>query len=473
MHIHIMTYPDWVLKQKRKGTLIMRREDRYYLYRVSSHWNKEKKRSQLSTEEYLGRITPDGLIEPKTKRLMRRYDQISVKEYGAAFLLQHLSADLMAALRDIFPEWKEIFVFACMRLIHTSPIKNVEFHYRTSFLSEMVPDAHVSADSLGDILRSTGMDRRSMTDFMKTLMKGNRYLAVDLTHVLSMSEGVISATLGHNSTNEFLPQIQLLYLFSLDHDSPAYFRILPGAINSVASLRITMEESGASNIVLVADSGFYSSGNIKALEDMHVFYIIPLKRNSRLIDYSMPGEKHFMFQDHPIFYAKYQDNGRSLFTFRNDFLRAEEEKDYLRRHENARTEFMRIRDRMGTISVITNLRVSGEIVYDMLKSRTEIEQAYDTFKNCIHGDRTYMRDDHQLNGWMFVNFLALVLHYRIYGLLRKHNALKKYSPRDIIEHMQRVHMLRIGEEWKISEIPKQTGKVIDELELPIMQKSGS
>ena len=62
-----MSHPDWVLKHKKKGTLIMKRDDRYYLYRVSSHWNKEKKRSQLRTDEYLGRITPDGLVEPKAK----------------------------------------------------------------------------------------------------------------------------------------------------------------------------------------------------------------------------------------------------------------------------------------------------------------------------------------------------------------------------------------------------------------------
>ncbi len=53
---------------------------------------------------------------------------------------------------------------------------------------------------------------------------------------------------------------------------------------------------------------------------------------------------------------------------------------------------------MGTISVITNLKVSGEIVYDMLKSRADIEQSYDTFKNTINADRTFMRDDYQMQG---------------------------------------------------------------------------
>ncbi|QRF75346.1 Transposase [Thermoplasmatales archaeon] len=470
-----MAYPDWVLKYRKKGTLIARRGDRYYLYRVSSHWDSIKKRPQLKTEEYLGRITPDGLIEPKAKRIMKRYDQITVKEYGASFLLYEVSDDLRKELSECFPEWKEIFIFACMRLMYTSPMKNVEFHYSTSYISEMIPDAHVSPESLGNMLRITGMDRASQIRFMKAFMNGDRYLAVDLTHVLSMSDGIVEATLGHNSMEEYLPQVQLLFLFSLSHDRPAYFRILPGSINSVMSLKTTMEESGASNIVMVADTGFYSGRNLKELERMKISYIIPLRRNSRLIDYSLGWEKYFMFQDHPVFYSRYEIKGtsRTMFTFRNDFLKAEEEKDYLRRHEKATAEFRRIAERFGTISVITNLHVSGEIVYDMLKSRVDIEQAYDTFKNTIHADRTYMRDDQQLSGWMFVNFIALILHYRIYSLLMKHDALKKYSPKDVLDHMERINMLHIGDEWKMSEIPKKTRAVMEKLEIPIMQNSGS
>ena len=438
-----MTYPDWVLKYKKKGTLVQKKGDNlFYLYRVHSKWNPEKGRAQLITDEYLGRITPDGLTEPKVKRVMKRFDQITVKEYGATFLIQHLSNDIMKTLKEHFHEWKEIFVFAGMRLMHASPMKNLEFLYRTSYLSETLGDAYVSPDSLGKMLRDIGMDRGSMVKFMKSLMKGSRYMALDLTHVLSMSEGIISATLGHNSTSEFLPQVQLALLFSLDHDAPAYFRVLPGAINSVMSLKATMEESGASHIVLVADTGFYSAANVKSLKSMKLSYILPLKRNSRLIDYSFQTEKHFMFHDQPIFYSKYERSGRTMYTFRNDFLKAEEEKDYLRR-EKLSAKFKAVRGRMGTISVITNLKVSGEIVYDMLKSRMEVEQAYDTFKNTIHADRSYMRDDHQMQGWMFVNFIALMMHYRIYAMLRKHNALSKYSVHDVIEHLERVQMLRM------------------------------
>jgi hypothetical protein len=69
-----------------------------------------------------------------------------------------------------------------------------------------------------------------------------------------------------------------------------------------------------------------------------------------------------MFQDHPIFYWEYSSGKHSIITFRNDFLRAEEENDFLRRNSNAKeSTFAKARERMVTIMVITSLRVSGEI----------------------------------------------------------------------------------------------------------------
>ncbi|MEM4090751.1 MAG: transposase [Thermoplasmatales archaeon] len=356
--------------------------------------------------------------------------------------------------------------------MYHSPIKNVEFHYKTSLLSETIGDAHVYPDALGSMLGTIGMDRKAMVDFLRSFVGDHRYLAVDLTHILSMSENVISSMLGHNSMDELLPQVQLLFLFSLDRDAPTYFRILPGSINSVASLKLSMEESSANRIVLVSDTGFYSKSNISSLDSMGISYIIPLKRNSKLISYDSEGGKHFMFQDHTIFYSKYSSSGETMFTFRNYFLKAEEEKYFLGMNKSTK-RFTAIRDRMGTISVITNLKVPGEIVYGMLKSRTDIEQSYDTFKNTIHADRTYMRNDQQMQGWTFVNFIALIIHYRIYSLLKSKDLLKKYSPVDVIQHMSRIFMLRIGEEWKISEIPKKSRSLMEGLDIPIMQKSWS
>ncbi|MCL4358999.1 MAG: hypothetical protein M1463_02120 [Candidatus Thermoplasmatota archaeon] len=78
-----------------------------------------------------------------------------------------------------------------------------------------------------------------------------------------------------------------------------------------------------------------------------------------------------------------------------------------------------------------------------------------------------MRDDYRMQGRMFVNFLTLIIHNRIYGIPRGKNLLRKYSPVNVTEHLERVSMLKIGEEWKISEIPKHSREVIAKLDITI------
>lgn len=70
---------------------------------MNGHRNK-KKSVQLITDEFLGRITLCGFVAPKTKRIMRRFDQIAGEEYGALFLLDQMSTDLIDGLKNNFPE---------------------------------------------------------------------------------------------------------------------------------------------------------------------------------------------------------------------------------------------------------------------------------------------------------------------------------------------------------------------------------
>jgi len=46
--------------------------------------------------------------------------------------------------------------------------------------------------------------------------------------------------------------------------------------------------------------------------------------------------------------------------------------------------------------------------------------------------------------------------------------LRKYSPKDVLEHLERISKLKIGDEWKISEIPKKSKTMIEGLKIPIM-----
>ncbi len=286
-----MEYPDWVLKQKTKGTEIRNIGSNYYLYKIRSEWDKDKKRAKKITEKYLGKITQEGLIKPKHERLIQVQKNICVKEFGASQFITTQSQDIIQQLKETFPDiWKEIFAFAVFRFFSASPLKNVQSHYHSSYLSEIIHDARVSSRTLSNILQSIGKQRTLIKNFLSKYIIPGESIVVDLTHVFSLSENIISATLGRNSEEEYTPQINLFLLFSLDRMQPMFYRLLPGSIRDVSSLLLSIEESGVKDIIVIGDKGFFSKNNVKELDIGHRKYIFPLKRNSQLIDYSPIGE---------------------------------------------------------------------------------------------------------------------------------------------------------------------------------------
>lgn len=478
--------PRWVLKYKEKNKEIKKIGSNYYLYERSSTWDPQKKIAKKVSGKYLGVITPDGLIKPKHERIIESMKNITVKEFGATWFILENNKDITELLKTIYPDaWREIFVFSLFRLLYNSPIKNIFDHYSTSFISETIINAHLSPKRIGKLLGELGIEREKTRVFLNHFISGTEYAVIDLTHVFSFSENIISATLGYNSKEEFLPQVNLIFIFSLDKHSPAYFRMIPGSVRDVSSLILTVQESGVKDVVLIGDKGFYSEDNVKdieALEKAKIHYIFPLKRNISLIDYSKieKGDRrefdgYFMFEKRHIWYYSYPINDkRKITVFIDEKLRAEEEKDYLSRldkededYEESMENFFKKQYTLGTIAVITDLQDDAKRIYELLKCRIEIEQLIDTFKNVLNADRTYMRDDYRLEGWMFVNFIALVFYYRIYRLLVDNKLLNNYSPHDVLIHLSRIYKLKIGDKWVTSEIPKKTRKIIEKLNIPI------
>jgi hypothetical protein len=90
--------PDWVKKYKTKGVEIRVSGQNYYAYEMSSRWNKEKKRADKITGQYLGVVTHDGIVKPRFMGLVR-----SDYEYGNIALLYGI------AEKTLIPILKEIY----------------------------------------------------------------------------------------------------------------------------------------------------------------------------------------------------------------------------------------------------------------------------------------------------------------------------------------------------------------------------
>jgi transposase len=178
---------------------------------------------------------------------------------------------------------------------------------------------------------------------LRPFISGTDFALVDVTHVLSHSDGVLSSVVGFNSKREFSPQIHMIFLFSLDEHMPSYFRMVPGSVRDVSSLVLTVLEAGVKSAVLIGDKGFFSEDNVLDLDkegEGNLHYIFPLKRDSTLIDYSKirQGEKsvfdgYFRFDNRMIWHYSYHVGdgaleGKRIVVFLDERLKTEEESDY-------------------------------------------------------------------------------------------------------------------------------------------------
>lgn len=482
-----MAHPDWALKYKVKNSELRNIRGKYYLYKITSKWDPEKKRTKKVTLGMLGTITEkDGFIPKGQSQKGRKPKKIEVrtlstKEFGATEFLKTQSQDIIASLKEHYPkDWQSLFALAINRLVYQSPLKNCEFLFEESFLSEEFTEAKLDKHSLTKLLQTVGSNRETISKFLRKFIDGSEHIVFDATHIVSLSKKTKMAQKGYNTSGNHDPQVNLFYMFSVDKQQPNYYRLFPGNIQGTSALKHCLSESELKNCIAIGDKGFCSEKNINLLDEAKLQYILPLKRDSVLIDYDRLKSKlykeafdgHFIYQDRPIFYTTLKENkGKKVIIYTDKSLGLDEEKTYLNRvnmeYEGyTMEEYHNKQIKFGTISMITNcIKQTPEKIYESYKSRMEIEIVFDTYKNLLIADKTYMQSDNAMEAWVFINHIATMLYYRIFNLLKNNEMLGKISPYDVLMKFARINKIKINSDWRISEINLQTLKLIKKLKL--------
>ena len=448
--------PDWVRKYKTKGVEIRVSGQNYYAYEMTSRWNKEKKRADKITGQYLGVVTRDGIVKPRSVGLVR-----SDYEYGNIALLHGIAGKtVIPVLKEIYPTmWERIISYVILRNIQPLPMKSVHYLYEKTYLSRIM-DESMSPDSLSRMLSSLPEDQSIRV--MRKLTEKGEYVLMDSTAIFSRSENISFLEPGHNSKGRHLPQINVMMLFSSTRIMPTFVRILPGSIRDVSAMSKTIDMAGVEKCVIVADKGFFSSDNIKRLKNKHLSYIIPLRRNSSLIPEPHHFTGVFRYDGKPVKYWK-RDN--DVYMFEDPVLRSEEEKDFLLRIEEnkrSRKQFDENEINFGKLSLLSDLNEDPEKIYRLYKQREYVEYAFNVYKNDLEADRSYLRDDHMLFTYMFLNLLSLYLHFQILNMLEG-----KYSVRDVLLILSRIKVYRMEKEEIISELPKKARDLVSEMKIDL------
>lgn len=479
-------HPSWALEHKKKGTELRNIRGHYYLYEVSSKWDPELKRSKKITGRMLGKITKEeGFVESDKERLRKqslKVENLKVKEFGITNYIEKQLSNYTTLLKKHFPsQWQTLLGLAYGRLVYQSPLKNMSFHFHHSYLSELYSGTDLSAKTLSKTLNEIGYQREKISNFFKEFKADNDCILIDGSDLCSNSKKIDLCELSKSKKGVYRPLINTMFVYSVGLQLPLYYRLIPGKIKDVKAFSLCLKESEISNATIIADKGFYSKKNIDELDKEKLKYIIPLRRDSSLIEYESLNlndkksfDGFFEFEKRFIWYKIFElkKDNKKVVMFLDEELKTNEEKDYLLRItnkiENYKIEaFYEKQKSFGTIAMFTNVDKSASEIYVDYKSRGAIEGMIDAMKNVLDADKSYMQNEQTLEGWMFVNYIALHWYYSIYKLLVKNELNKKYSPTDFLLMLKEIRKVNIQNKWYNAEVIKRTSDLMSKIMLPI------
>jgi len=470
-------HPDWATKLRAKGTELRCINSKYYLYEVSSKWNPDKKRSQKITGKLLGRITEkEGFIPSDKNNLRTKYvkpSDICVKEYGVSAFINNHFQDYIQLLRKHFQQHAEIILLlAYCRLIFQSPLKNAEFHYLNSYLSELFPELNLSASRLSGLMREIGTKRTNIVEFFKEFIIANDHIIFDGTDLFCNSKNMEMSKMSKSKKNTFDHVANIMMAFATELQLPIYYRIVPANNKDIKSFKLSIQEAKMNQAVVIADKGFYSKENLISLKNESLSFIIPLKRNNAFIDYNPIRTndrlkmKFFVFEKRIIWCYSINQNDDNVTVYLDEELKAEEMKDYLIRTTSLPEEYnmekFYVRQyQFGTIAVLHNLDKSEEQVFIDYKSRMQTETMIDTLKNVLSADSSYIHNEQSMETWMLINYVALHWYYRLLQILKSSKLNKKFLPMDFIKFLREIKKVRINGNWYDADLSKKYSDILN------------
>jgi transposase len=504
--------PSWIIGFERPpGTEIKHINGHYYLYERLSVYDPKTKKKRKKSGRLIGTITPDGLVRKKERLESAELTCIENREYGASMFLYQSSSAIAAKLEACFPlVWREILAMAVMRCMEQCPFKRIGHHYSLSYLSEVLGDLSLSPAAITGLLKKIGTDRGAIRQYMKADLDRAGILMVDGHRLISCSENMEYARLGYDSRMRYMPQINLIYLFSVSSEGrlPVYYKQFSGDVPDVSAFEDILSDSSlrARDITLVADKGFGSGDNFDLIADSGIAYVIPLKRGTIEIPELPEGtggyEHVFNFRGRPVYSRTYRYEGHQVILYHDTELSSNETADLVdrlnkkngtmdlaRQKEETRRgkgkprlsdveldklkpvdipEMLRISKGIGTFVLKTNrLDLNSQQVHHLYKTRQEIEQTFKSYDNTLDCSASYMRDIHSFEAWLFINHLALQMLYGILDLISTQGLTGEYSFEDMISYLKGVRVNLIGGKWYPTKITKKTTEFCERLHIDL------
>jgi transposase len=345
------------------------------------------------------------------------------------------------------------------------------------------------------------------------------FLAYDTTSISSYSKLLKQAQYGRNKDHDPLPQINLALLFGEASRLPVYYRKLPGNISDVTTIHNLLADIDflqLDKVKLVMDRGFYSEKNINALYEKHHKFLIGVKTSLKFVQNqldevrpSMVSRPHYSSK-YGLYYQSFltdwnysetkKRSGETIKDTRRLYLhlfyndqKATDDKIAFNKlldgletellsgkknpeHEKLYAKYYVINEtpvrglslipkqeaieaaekNYGYFALISNGIKDPLEALDIYRSKDLIEKAFGNLKERLNMRRTSVSSEENLEGKLFVQFVALIYLSYIKKAMSDHDLFKNYTMQEVLDELDIIECFeQPGRRRRIGEMTKK------------------
>ena len=550
------------------SSITKQRNGRYiYIYESKSFWDSERKYpnnnkkcigkidsdsgDEYFKDEYINQLKNEGKStegmkvwhDNRKRPLLRRVEAgaaidllnftqeilSTVKSFGLAYFLQFIAEKigLIGVLKQTMPDcWQRLFVLACYLVAENKSV----MHCSDWVEENEYPDVgNMASQRISELLSSFGYNERNI--FFKHWYRRiceDEYIALDITSVSSYSENISFLENGYNRDEEKLPQLNICLLFGEKSMMPIYQKIYSGSLTDVTTLETTLNEfrviSGAQDIMLVTDKGFFRSENINKMLDhksqVSYKFLVPVSFTTKFAKDHVKNErakiddvdnviltgdempirgvyKYSIWKDAVKLHTHIYYDPEIALRKRNDLYayvaklkvlafknpdNATHQKGFRKylRIEKANTSNGSLKveirkdviekslEHLGWFVLISNRIDNSHEALDIYRAKDVVEKSFFQYKNNLGLFRLRVHNDERTLNKTFVAFIALILSSYIHKIMKRTNLDEEFAFDKLLSVLSKLKIAYINRTPVLQPLTKQQKQIFKafDVELP-------
>jgi len=433
----------------KKGLLVEKRSGTNQVRWQTTKWNPDTGKRDR-TVVYLGVLDPPGHLVPSKGLDLRAVgpeildaaglelpdapgsfvisDQ---RTAGTMRLLSAVSEDVRKALAKAFPKRiaDDLMLLAAARLAGRGRLVRAGAWFVRQE-NCMCLNPHIDPEGLSLSLQTAGASSAAQTVFFEALPSGGRMMAADMTVCFSRSKGAFIVKRGYNRFKLTCGQFNIVLVCDIGDMMPLCMKTVAGNVRENSFKGMLAEYGLGTDVVLVMDRGYFDLELLDIISSEGYKFVVPVSRDSALYGKVPTGEGAFTFRDDAVVFGHGDGYGWTAYRYENLSSRNDELRKSI--DDAGGMTLDPVSDRAGNLILVTNVNDTAENVYGMFKTRSAVERVFDTAKNVLTADSTYMRSTESIAGYNLVTFITLRMYMAIDSMLTAEGIDPKISVGDVL-----------------------------------------